>query len=73
MSRKPAREPATAYDYRRALLLVQMIARGFVSHKHLRDLCDDWHVDYEDGYTRDELLHALAVHAVKIGRENSAK
>ena len=70
MSRPAKTKPATAYDYRRAIHLVQMIASGLASENHMRDLADDWHVPVAPDATRDELLHAIALHAMDKGREN---
>lgn len=63
----PQIEPKLAYDYRRAILLVQMLANG-VDMEALCYLAGQWGLPYE-GATGEGLVQRMAEHALKYSRE----
>lgn len=68
MSRHAAQSPALAYDYRRAILLVQMIAMGHATIGNLRMLAEEWQVPVYDFDTPDGLMQRLSWHALEYRR-----
>lgn len=51
--RKRARQPATAYDYQRIEALVDVLAMDEpAARKGLKQLCEDWGVNWETDYAR---------------------
>lgn len=76
--RKRNPEPALAYDYRRYLTLVQVLALGG-SDAGIKALCEKWQVepvwDYSETYAGQPYLNvwatiiALAQHAVNYHRK----
>ena len=77
--RPRSQKPATAYDYRRAILLVQVLAMPPNHDMALVQLCKDWGVEPTFDTTLEsygvvllrqhETICALARHAIKHGRQ----
>lgn len=73
MGRKPNQQPATFYDYRRVILLVQTLDTGNL--EHIRAMCERYNIvceTYRTGYppyyfisiaTLQELAHRVLQHA----------
>lgn len=66
--RKPNKQPALAYDYHRAVFLVQLIALG-VNIEALQNLAQRWDVPF--GGDHGELLQRLAEHALEHARNST--
>lgn len=65
--RKPNTQPALAWDKRRALLLVQVLASND-PYQGIGVLCDAWGVEWSQGGMM-ETIRALAKHALEHGRD----
>ena len=67
--RKPSNEPATAYDYRRAIALVQVLAT--YDEKKVLELCRMWEVHPIQTASRHlyPTIVALAQHALEHQRD----
>jgi hypothetical protein len=61
-------QPALAYDYRRAITLVQLLAKDAPTVS-LRQIAGEWGMAIFVGDTRDQLIQRMAEHALTIGRE----
>lgn len=72
MSRKPATRPATAYDYRRAIYLVQMISNNAHIY-YLKAPAGTWGVATFSNDTRDDLLQRMAEHALEYAIKQADK
>jgi hypothetical protein len=64
--RPRAQQPATAWDYHRALALVQALASD-APMSGIAALCEAWGVPL--GFDSVETIRALAKHALEHGRE----
>lgn len=60
-------QPALAYDYRRAILLVQLLAAD-APNVCLRQTARDWGVVMFVDDTRDKLIQRMAEHALTKSR-----
>lgn len=70
--RSPSQQPALAYDYRRAILLCQVLAEYTDvpnRQRALYDLAVKWGIDSEGSLLT--LLTHLAQHALEHGREQA--
>lgn len=71
MSRQAKTQPRIAYDYRRAILLVQVLAMDtdyYTQRDALRQLARGWRLREDGGHAR--MVRRLAQHALKHARKS---
>jgi hypothetical protein len=72
MPRKPAQQPATAYDYRRAISLLQVIARVDDDAERLDALHEyaaGWNVNLTPEMSESAIVRVLAEYVLAHGRD----